>query len=217
MDRTCLFDASDMYEDSTAKRSVRDSTSEYDIDDDDELEDSHPLKIDLDALPEYEDGLFGSGDDAVARPSNDLAVDVQSPTRIRIKSPGSAFPRIQTSLSSHLKSNHLSSSSSAPQLSSSPSASFILSQSAKSRNRRREFAKPQLICLWTNLIRLKDNPHPSLAEKQKIAKESGLSLKQVTKWFAAARERKYLGLKSSLEGLEDFIDGKYGFGLVLAQ
>ena len=82
----------------------------------------------------------------------------------------------------------------------------------KSKGARKDFSRDVLIDLWKVLIRHKKYPFPTLEEKQRLATTTGLSLKQVTKWFLAARHRHYLKLKSSLDGLESFIDEKYGFG-----
>ena len=88
----------------SASASAGDSTSEYDIDEadidgvdvgveEDEEEGSRPLKIDLDALPEFEE----TNDVVDQSPSSAsaLTVDVRSPTRIRIKSPSALPARFQ--------------------------------------------------------------------------------------------------------------------------
>ena len=202
--------SSDVHASSSKPTFGFESNSENDLEDEDEDgEGIRPLKIDLDALPEYDEGE----ENAAPSPTPALTVDVQSPLRIRIKSPSAAFPRFpshQLHASSSLPDHLLSSPHPQSPTASASSPSILTPTSEKRKGARRDFSRDVLIELWTVLIRHKKHPHPTLEVKQRLANSTGLTLKQVTKWFLAARNRQYLNLKSSMDGLEDFIDEKYG-------
>jgi hypothetical protein len=87
-------------------------------------------------------------------------------------------------------------------LSADPCAKSILQSNcgnSKSPKCGRTNFSPDVIKILTSWIKTnKDNPFPSLEEKQKLVSSTKISMKQLNNWFVNARRRKYKTNKPSI-------------------